>query len=103
MKVWKVEDGATHWVAARHPGEMGDLCAKACGVTRTEWSAQYAPTWKEVPSHELIDVRMEGAQVDPESLDGPLPRNYTTTTKVTATARAWAEACGPGIIASTEV
>lgn len=102
LHVFKVDDGSTTWVAAKHPGEVVKIMAGSMGCSAQEYRKEYEPVIFRMAPGEEIRIHQDGIEVDPKKADPPLPP--TTRFEVMAITRAqdWIDMKFHGVIASTE-
>lgn len=57
--VFKVEDGATHWVVARHEGEAANLIAGSYGMTRSDWQGEYEVEIEKLREYDRVRINLD--------------------------------------------
>ncbi len=102
LHVFKVDDGSTTWVAAKHPGEVMKIMAGSMGCSTQEYREEYEPTIERMNPGEEIRIHQDGIEVDPKKADPPLPPAARFEVMAITRAQDWIDMKFHGLIASTE-
>lgn len=108
LYVFKVDDGATHYVIANHPGEAIDVIAASNGQTRAAYCEEFPDhEIKRLEPHETVRISLDASGEELEALvarDLKVPEHPTFSLAVTARCSDWiATVDGPCVLCSTEV
>ncbi len=107
MHVFKVEDGATHWVVARQPAHAIRLVAESFGFKDIgEYIRDQEPDTKRLERYETVEVRLDvdvPRDLYEHELEG-LPKGTDVACSVVAHVRAgdMADLGEPGVFCSSE-
>lgn len=102
LHVYKVDDGSTTWVAAKHPGEVLRILAISLGCSVREYEEEYEPLIKRISPGEEIRIHQDGVKIDAKKADQPLPRATRFEVMAITRAQDWIDMKFHGVIASTE-
>ena len=104
--IFEVDDGATHWVRARHLGEALTLCADVDHESRDKYIEELGPEIRKMKDHELVTMHVEVDMHDAvrKECSSWAPKEFTIHAEARIKARAcdWAANGESEILGSSE-
>lgn len=97
IHMFKVDDGETHWVVAKHPAHAVDLICNSHGIDRKEYLDAGDPTIEQCDPQRVILVHLDVAVNAPSWL----PESSSIRVEARTTAQGWIEKGEYGIAVSS--